>query len=772
VSESALSSRIKSARQAIGDNGQDQRLIRTIHGRGFRFVGEVHDLEAPSIPAAVTPATRSGHPVLDRLGAGEGVAIDLHGSTAARRRWVDELQHAAETQGLLTARGRGAAELRPYASVLEALDEVLTRRPDLLEDVPGPCRIELESALAGAALSSPQRLLVSVRELLGAAGRIGGIALVIEDAHLVERATLELLQHVARGVRSQPVVLVVTRRSGAEADPWFELVELDREPAGTDEVPGEVRSVLTRIATLGETVPFEEALAAAGLPLAEAQRALDVAVGAGVLERHDAGLRFTEGDVADALRDESSPARRAEIARRVADHLVRTDAEPHRIADRLTDAGDLEAAGPYQVRAAQVAAERGHHHEVLRRTDAARQLRDAPVRRALLELRGDALGELGDPEAVRCYREVLAATDGEGDPWLRARLARALVRVNDVMSAREALASIDLARSPHPGVRLVGAMVLYLCGDVDQAEELVIGLRDLALTPGSELLGVISVLGMVAHSRGEWFDRLRLELRHLTGSDDVARTLFDAHLCVTQYLLYGPSGHAEVIALAEDLRRSALELGSEQAAAFAGTLEGEARLLSGDLAGARRSLEAAVAGHRATNGDTGLAHSLQRLAEVNLYAGEPRESLRLLQQALPIARWSPLSHHLLQRIYGTMVAAAPTPEDAALTAADALAVLDGPESCDFCQVMVAVPATIAFARVGRLEDAREQLEVARKVAARWEGPAWPAAVDEAAAALARADGDEAGAVALLDRAARGFDAAGQPLDAERCREAL
>src|SRR5687767_7776602 len=41
VSESALSSRIKSARQAIGDNGQDQRLIRTIHGRGFRFVGEV-----------------------------------------------------------------------------------------------------------------------------------------------------------------------------------------------------------------------------------------------------------------------------------------------------------------------------------------------------------------------------------------------------------------------------------------------------------------------------------------------------------------------------------------------------------------------------------------------------------------------------------------------------------------------------------------------------------------------------------------------------------
>lgn len=41
VSEAALSSRIRSARQALGDDGKSQRLIRTVHGRGFRFVGEV-----------------------------------------------------------------------------------------------------------------------------------------------------------------------------------------------------------------------------------------------------------------------------------------------------------------------------------------------------------------------------------------------------------------------------------------------------------------------------------------------------------------------------------------------------------------------------------------------------------------------------------------------------------------------------------------------------------------------------------------------------------
>jgi len=50
VSESALSSRIKFARQALGDDGSAQRWIRTIHGQGFRFVGEVA-ADPPGEPA-------------------------------------------------------------------------------------------------------------------------------------------------------------------------------------------------------------------------------------------------------------------------------------------------------------------------------------------------------------------------------------------------------------------------------------------------------------------------------------------------------------------------------------------------------------------------------------------------------------------------------------------------------------------------------------------------------------------------------------------------
>ncbi|MEM7633580.1 MAG: winged helix-turn-helix domain-containing protein [Pseudomonadota bacterium] len=50
VSEAVVNSRIRMARQAIDDDGKAQKLIRTVHSRGFRFVGDVK--AADTIPAA------------------------------------------------------------------------------------------------------------------------------------------------------------------------------------------------------------------------------------------------------------------------------------------------------------------------------------------------------------------------------------------------------------------------------------------------------------------------------------------------------------------------------------------------------------------------------------------------------------------------------------------------------------------------------------------------------------------------------------------------
>jgi len=60
VSESTLTSRINAARKAIGDSGEEQRLIRTIARKGFRFVGEVQAQTARD--AAPTAAVGSEPP--------------------------------------------------------------------------------------------------------------------------------------------------------------------------------------------------------------------------------------------------------------------------------------------------------------------------------------------------------------------------------------------------------------------------------------------------------------------------------------------------------------------------------------------------------------------------------------------------------------------------------------------------------------------------------------------------------------------------------------
>ena len=58
ISEATLSSRVSAARRAIGDNGDDQLLIRTHHKRGFRFVGRVENSVRPSDALALNHARR------------------------------------------------------------------------------------------------------------------------------------------------------------------------------------------------------------------------------------------------------------------------------------------------------------------------------------------------------------------------------------------------------------------------------------------------------------------------------------------------------------------------------------------------------------------------------------------------------------------------------------------------------------------------------------------------------------------------------------------
>jgi DNA-binding winged helix-turn-helix (wHTH) protein/energy-coupling factor transporter ATP-binding protein EcfA2 len=60
VSESTLTTRINGARSAIGDDGESQRLIRTLPRKGIRFVGEVREEEEEQPRARRAAASPSG----------------------------------------------------------------------------------------------------------------------------------------------------------------------------------------------------------------------------------------------------------------------------------------------------------------------------------------------------------------------------------------------------------------------------------------------------------------------------------------------------------------------------------------------------------------------------------------------------------------------------------------------------------------------------------------------------------------------------------------
>lgn len=65
VSEAAISSRIKKARKALGDDGKAQRMIHTVHGKGIRFVGDLKSAPpAATLDPSPTIGSESPRPVI------------------------------------------------------------------------------------------------------------------------------------------------------------------------------------------------------------------------------------------------------------------------------------------------------------------------------------------------------------------------------------------------------------------------------------------------------------------------------------------------------------------------------------------------------------------------------------------------------------------------------------------------------------------------------------------------------------------------------------
>ncbi|HET9971514.1 MAG TPA: winged helix-turn-helix domain-containing protein [Streptosporangiaceae bacterium] len=784
VSESALSSRIKSARRAVGDTGRDQRIIKTVYGRGYRFVADAHDQPISTDP----PATGSATPVhqvlraVSDIPAGIGTAIQISGGPGSgKTELLHQAAEAARRHGLAVGLSAPAAASRgPYACIAEVLEEIAQGYPGLLDAISAGCRTELVRAFDGQLPMTRQRWFVAVREFVVVAAEQSGAVLLLDDLHLAHRETLILVDDLARLTRTHRLAVIIAQRSDGQRRPGFEVAELadrhlppvDRD--ATADLPAEVAEVLQRVAQLGDRFDRLEFTAASGHDPQAAGHLLAQALSSGVICVESGEYRFSDPATAARLAAQITPARRPVVMTEIATRLAALGAAPAQVAGLLLAGREPAMAAPHALEAARTAAASGFHAEVLRWTEAVRDHVNGQAEAALLSLRADALAAVGDHAAVPAYRKALAAAGIGQAPGLRARLARAAILSGDLASAEEALAGLEPTGGADDGaILLARGMLAYFSGDIDGADAAVEAARAMALAPGApnRLLDVITLQGMIAHNRGEWFDRLRRELRATAENPELASAVFDSHLCVAEYLLYGPTPYDEVVTLTRRLREQAERTGARRGVAFAVTVAGEAALLAGDLDAARADLAESLALHVEMGADTGAAHALQRLAEVELAAGDRAAAERLLRRALPLARWSPLARHLLQRIYGTLISAAPD-TDAALAVVDEAAErLDEPFSCIFCQVMIAVPASIACTEGGRMDEARSWLAQAERSAATWQGTAWQGAVTEAQAHLVRAEGDHAAASRLLAEAATLFELAGQPLDAQRCLDA-
>ncbi len=679
--------------------------------------------------------------------------------------------------------------------------------------------------------SSHQRLFVAVAELLRLAAAGHGLLLVFDDIHESDEASLRLLHYLARCAVREPVLVLAAHRP--TSDPAFAEVTdsllargagtrvplaplsepdtlqlladsfpdlsaaaarqiwtvsgglpfavLEQARAVTSKAPGAgaalttpARATLRRVAMLGAAFTADEFFACADADEERAYRQLEQALDALMVEPTGPGYRFRHALVREALLQEMPPHEQPVARRAAAEALVRTNAPPGRIARQFLNAGLPSRALPYALRAVETAGAVGAYRDALALIDAVLPHAGPGDRPSLLARRGDLLLALGDPGAVAAYQDAAAVTSGTQHRLVRARLARAAGFTEDIDTARAALAGLELeGDAADSSILRAQGTVAYLTGDTEQAWEIAGRARQLLQTPDDpwHLVDLVGLQGLIAHQRGELFERFRIELRRTQGRQRLAEVLFDAHLCVAEFMLYGRMPYADVIRDAEDLRRSAEEAGALRGVAFATALLGEAALLMDDLDRAERELRNGVDLHREIAAPAGEAVCLQRLSEVELARGDRAAARGLLAQALPLGRWSTTSPHLLQRIYGTMITAADTAAAARAVVDMAEATLGETDRCFLCAVMLAVPASIACAEVGDLDAARAYLATAAASAARWDGTSWTAAVEEAKAHLAMAEGQPAEAVACFTAADRLFAAAGHRRAAARCAAA-
>ena len=315
---------------------------------------------------------------------------------------------------------------------------------------------------------------------------------------------------------------------------------------------------------------------------------------------------------------------------------------------------------------------------------------------------------------------------------------------------------------------LLRGMVAWHTGDWEGARRLAAEAEGVAADPGE----LADLRGMLAHLDGSWEQHSRHQLMHVWDSSELAGRVFDAYLCVTEYVLTAGDPYDGIAGFAKRLGAQAHQAGARRGEAFAATVLGETELFTDNLESARAHLVDAARLSREVGAVGGESLARMRLGEALLHLGDHAGARAQLEEALELAHISPLAQHLLFLIYGVLLQ---VPDEGA----EALALIERAETlfdprwvCPFCPTSYHLAAATVCARAGQVERGHEFLKRAEHGAGRWPAGPWPAAVAEARAELLLAEGDQPAAAYAVRRAAEGYAAAGQLLNERRARETL
>jgi DNA-binding SARP family transcriptional activator len=813
--------------------GPAVRAARLLHPRV-----EGRDRELASASAA-----------LQRAAAADGGALLVTGSLGiGKTRVVEAVLAEAENLGFHTLRGAAHEQegRTPYAPLVEALDPLAARRPELAGALTDSAQAALSRLLpsvrrpAGAAKEpvDRHRVFSAVAQLLAQAAAERGVVLVVDDLHAADEATAALVHHLARsasgerllviaGMRDEPLpkaaalvrssllergaavelalspldgaaLAAVAQRAAGRPLPRGALGAIERSAAGNPffaeelaasvdasgevTVPPRLREVVAR--RLERLEPFGERLLAAlaviddGFTrteltaLADVERvdeALGEAEAAGVLESVRGRYRFRHA----LVREELTGRLPEEVVRRThadaAALLATEDARPEGVAHHLLRAGRPREAVPLLTRAAEWAASVGAYRDGAVWAELALEHADEHERPALLALRAQLLHGAGEAHAPAAYAEAIKVAPTERVAALRAQQARASLAAGDIPGAKAALEGVQAERPEDRGeLILLRGMIAWHTGDWEGARRL--GAEADRLGPNPSELAALK--GMLAHLGGGWEQHSRRQLTHVWDSPELAGRVFDAYLCVTEYVLTAGDPYDRVAGFAKRLRAQAQQAGARRGEAFAATVLGETELFIGNLEAARAHLVDAARLSREVGAIAGESLARARLGEALLHLGDRAGARAQLEQALELAHMSSLPQHVLFHVYGVLLQ---VPDEDA----EALAMIERAETlfdrrwvCQLCPTGYHVAAARVCARAGALERAKEFLARAELGAAGWLGGPWPAAVAEARAELLLAEGDQRAAADAMRRAAEGYAAAGQLLNERRAREAL